>query len=224
MKKYFTLSMMFLVLTMQVKAGEAWITDRLEIPVKERPELTANSIAWLPAGMAVETLESSKDGDYVKIRFQNQSGWVSKQNLLEQPSLQVRSQQMQDELNSLQQRYNELRQNSGHFAELVEGLQKENQKLKEKESSARQELVHLKRASQNVVAIDQRNKVLQERMVNLEQENQKISNENVRLRDSADERKMLIGGGLMFAGFALQWLWMLFNRSRISRRSSFINL
>lgn len=205
-------------------ADDAWISDRLEAPVKESPSLSASLLALLPAGKQVEVIKRNSAGDYVQIRFDNKTGWISSHYLMNNPSLHIRLEESDRQLSELRLNHQNLQVKVDDMNRTIENLTNENTRLKQQEGQARQELAKLKRVSQNVIAIDERNKILQESVVRLEQENQKIMNENIRLLDAANDRKLIIGGALMFAGFLLQWLWTIFNRSRISRRSNFSDL
>ena len=73
------------------------------------------------------------------------------------------------------------------------------------------------------IAIDQRNRELQDTVVNLEQENLSLKHRNTRLEESLNQKQLYAGGFLVFAGFILHWLSGLFRLGQ-RRRSSFDDL
>lgn len=85
---------------------------------------------------------------------------------------------------------------------------------------AKDDLLQLKRVSENVVAIDKLNKELQNKVATLEQSNVLLTQQNNQLQASQSKREMIIGGALVFGGMVLFWLLNTFIVAQ-RRRSTF---
>lgn len=152
----------------------------------------------------------------------------------EHDSLQAEKQNLSQQLATLQAKNNELLDNvssSQAAAESSANLQEElktqtgtlQQKLQEqtekiqqltnaleqankKANDANVQYLSLKKVSENVVTINQQNRMLQESAVNLEQQVQLLKNENQTLKSKLDVKGKLIVGGLVFGGLIVGYI------------------
>lgn len=74
------------------------------------------------------------------------------------------------------------------------------------------QLTALKRASANVVRIDEQNRRLHETIIQLEQENRRLQHEMGYLKDDIEQKQWIIGGSLVVLGFVLQFVFGLLHR------------
>ena len=79
-----------------------------------------------------------------------------------------------------------------------------------------QELATIRRTAANAIAIDQQNKDLQERVVNLERELQIVQQENQSLADRSNKDWFLLGAGVLVSGVLVG---LILPRLRLQRRS-----
>lgn len=198
-------------------AQEAWISDTLRTGVHDGPSVGAKFIGSLSAGEAVTLIAYSDDGNYAQVQHQDLSGWVSARNVMTTPSIHAQYAQMEANLATIYAENNSLNHSAASSADALTQLQQEINTLREREESARTELLTLQRASSNVVAIDKHNRELQAALVSLEQENVTLRHQNSRLLSQNNKRDMYIGGGLVILGFVLHWLAGLL---RVTRRHS----
>lgn len=90
-----------------VQAQSVWVSDEIEAPLREAPELNAKIIGLLPAGEKVTELE--KNQDYVKVETATGTqGWLSNYYVLREQSVHARFAPMQEALQEAQQKLSEL--------------------------------------------------------------------------------------------------------------------
>ena len=188
-------------------AQKAWISDELRTAVYDKPSSGAKFLGTLRSGEAVEMLD----------------GWVSVRSIMETPSVHSRFAEQQQQLQQLQGEAQNLQNTTNDQNQSLDALKARLEALQAAEQKARDELVALQRASGNAIAIDQRNRELQDAVVNLEQENLSLKHRNTRLEESLNQKQLYVGGFLVFAGFILHWLSGLFRLGQ-RRRSSFDDL
>lgn len=214
--------MALLWLTEAVAESPAWISDRLQAAVNAGPDINADFVATLEAGEPVTLLGKSKDGHYAHIRTETLEGWIAARNLSDQPSIQSRFQDLARSFEKVREDNARLRAGrdnaTGSIGQLRENLHEARAAL----DKVKTDYVALQRASTNVVAIDKRNRQLQDRVIALEQDNLKLRHDNTRLQESQSQKQMYLGAGLVIIGFLLHWLLGLFIVLR--RRSPFDEL
>lgn len=219
--KKFMLVLVALISVNAVAAEQAWISDNLQTSVSDSPDINGKYIGSIRSGTPVSLIEMSKDGRYAHIKTDEFNGWVWAQNIMKTPSLQVRSADLESKLNQIQSKNIELSHAAQNSNATIQDLQVKLTAAEDSASKSRAELVALQRASANVVQIDKRNQELQAQVVNLEQENLNLRHHNARLEESISQKQMAIGGGLVIAGFFLNWFFGLLRsghrRNRLGR-------
>ena len=218
-----TISLLALACATSIMAApqNAWISDELRTAVYDKPGSDAKFLGTLRSGEPVQLLD--KNGDYVRVKTNDISGWVSARSIMDTPSVQSRYAEAQQQLDQLQSRAQSLQSTTDNQNQTLDTLKNRVEALQNAEQQARDELVALQRASGNAIAIDQRNRELQAAVVTLEQENLSLKHKNTRLEESLNQKQLYIGGFLVFAGFVLHWLSGLF-RLGTGRRSSYDDL
>ncbi len=84
MKKILFAGLAWLLLNAQ--AADVWVSDEIEAPLREAPELNAAIVTLLPAGQRVTVLE--QNDEYVKIQTAGgQQGWLSNYYVLRETSV-----------------------------------------------------------------------------------------------------------------------------------------
>lgn len=203
-------------------AEQAWISDALQTSVSDAPEVNGKYIGSLKAGVPITVLGKSKDGRYMHIKTEHLEGWVWAKNIMYSPSIQIRFNEQNTQLNQLQSQNTVLANDKENHTAMISTLQNRLAVAEENATRSRAELVALQRASANVVAIDARNRELQSQVVTLEQENLNLRHSNKRLEEDKSQKQMTIGGLLVVAGFLLNGLLGMMRTHR--RRDSFNDL
>ena len=210
-----------LTATPALAAQQAWISDELRTAVYDKPASDSKFLGTLRSGEAVEMLD--RNGDYIHVKTGDINGWVSARSIMQTPSVHSRFAEQQQQLQQLQGETQTLQNTTNDQNQSLDALKARLEALQSAEQKARDELVALQRASGNAMAIDQRNRELQDTVVKLEQENLSLKHRNTRLEESLNQKQLYAGGFLVFAGFILHWLSGLFRLGQ-RRRSSFDDL
>lgn len=212
-----------LFLTGAALGKTAWITDDLRTGVQTTPEDASIINATLVAGSSVEQLGVSKDGRYVHIKKGNIDGWVLAHDVSETPSIRANYNALLTQVETLKTQLKNAQTQNAQLAGDTSGLNAALTQAQAEANKAKEALLSLKRASENVVNIDNLNRKLQTQVALLEQNNLQLSQQNVQLKNNQDKQQMITGGLLVLGGMTLFWLLSLLGTGR-SRRSSFDDL
>lgn len=203
-------------------AESVWISNDLRTGVLKAPDDGSSISTTVVAGETVEKIGVSKDGRFVHIRTQNnQEGWVRARSIMNTPSIRANYDSLQKELSNLEQEVSNASEKGASSQRKIDILAQALSAAKEQAKNAHDELLQLKRASENVVAIDQLNKELQTKVATLEQNNMVLSQQNAQLKATQDKKEMITGGGLVLGGMLLFWLLSMFMVAQQRRHSSF---
>jgi SH3 domain protein len=101
-----------------------------------------------------------------------------------------------DDVVRLQRELEQLRAAQRQLEQDYQRLQADNQRLNE-------DLAQLRRTAENALAIDERNRQLEQRTVELERSLQLVEQENDALRDRSGQQWFLRGAGVLLAGLLL---------------------
>ena len=124
-------------------------------------------------------------------------GWIQSFQLTDTPSSQEQLAGVRQELERLQAQHAGLKQHMDDVVNRPEGESLSYPQLYEEALRLRQQLAQYRKVASDTVAIDERNKVLQERVVTLERELQIVQQENQALRDDNGSLRFLIGALLL---------------------------
>jgi SH3 domain protein len=146
---------------------------------------------------------------------------MRRDQLTETPSSQELLAGVRQELEKLQAKHSDLKQ---HMDEVVNRPSGENlsyPQIYEEALRLRQQLAQYRKVASDTVAIDERNKILQERVVMLERELRVVQQENQALRNDNDSIRFLVGAVLLGAALLV---FMLMPRIREQRRTQWSRL
>ncbi len=139
-------SLMCATLAFPAFAEKAWVSDEIEAPLRNKPELNADIVAMLTAGQAVKVQE--KKGEYIKIKTADgQVGWLSDYYVLSETSVhaqlgpikerlanaEARLKEVESELSNERSRNSELESTK---AQLESSVQEVSARFKSTEGSA----------------------------------------------------------------------------------------
>ncbi|UJF25001.1 TIGR04211 family SH3 domain-containing protein [Suttonella sp. R2A3] len=202
------------------EAEQSWISDDLRTAVHEEASANAGFKGTVMAGEAVEVLQLSPDGEFAEIQTDDIRGWVRARYIMDAPSFRARAQQAQSALNEAQNELSTLQSSQSGSTEKIEQLRQALTQAQGEAQKAKEDLLRLQRASENVVQIDELNNELQSKLVRLEQENIQLNQRNERLKSTQDSKQLMFGGALVVGGMLLFWL-LHFMVNTQSRRRTF---
>lgn len=203
-------------------ADTAWISDDLQTSVSDKPNINAKFVGTVVAGEPITVLGKSDDGNYLHIKTANIEGWVWARNVMNSPSRRAQFETQSKELAQAKEVNSSLSNERENTATTLNKLQEALKVSRQEAENARAQLSSLQRASGNVVAIDKRNRELENKLIELEQSNLRLTHANARLEESQEHNQMIIGGVLFASGIVFSWLMGFLYSQR--RRSSYDSL
>ncbi|MDG4553275.1 MAG: TIGR04211 family SH3 domain-containing protein [Candidatus Competibacter sp.] len=200
----------------------AYVSDLLDVPLRAGASNRYKIVGAVRSGTAVEVLKVDTVKGYTQIRTPTGGkGWLPSAQIADTPSSREQLADVRRNLEQLQNRNADLKQ---HLDEVVGKPGEEDlsyPRLYEEALRLRQQLAQYRKVSADTVAIDERNKMLQEQTVALERELQLVQQENRALRDDNDNLRFLMGAVLLGAGLLLA---VMMPRIREQRREQWSRL
>ena len=162
----------------------------------------AKIVKSLPGGTAVNVLQVDEKKGFSMVRTQEGlSGWVATRELTDTPSTRQRLAELQQNLERLKTENARLQQAFGG----ADAASRYSQLLEENERLG-QEVARLRKLTGGNFNLDEQNRILQERVINLERDLQIAQQERQSLADSRQNTLFLLGAGVLLAGLILGWL------------------
>lgn len=201
------------------QAQSAWVTDQFEITLRTGPS-TSNAIRLtLQSGAELEILDRDADSGYSRVRTSGGTeGWVLTRYLMNEPSAREQLSNLTRQLSSaaeegssLGAQLNAIRGEYREAEQQIGSLEREKEQLQS-------ELDEIRRTAANVLAIDQQNDELQEKLTNAEISIDRL-NEEVRTLSGQSNRNWFITGALVLVGGVI--LGLILPRMRWQRRSRY---
>jgi SH3 domain protein len=194
-----------LVAPQPAAAETAYISDVLTVPLRSGPS-NANRILHrgLPSGTRMEVLSRDADSGFVQIRTERGlEGWLPEQYLVSEPiardqlaAANRRIEQLTGTLSEQRQQFNALTSGKSESDQNVSRL---SSRVKELE----QELAEIRRISAGAIAQNETNKELRALNDRLREEVDELVAAMAALEDNAQQRWLLMGGGLVILGLIL---------------------
>lgn len=203
MKNLFTRLLLILLLSATTPVWAqttAYISDTLEIPLRAGASDRYKVIGAVRSGSAVEVLKVDAVKGYTQIRTSNGiKGWLPSQQLTDTPSSRELLAGVRQELEQLKTQHTDLQQHMDSVVSKPGAEAMSYPQLYEEAQRLRQQMAQFRKVAASTVAIDERNKVLQERAVTLERELQVVQQENQALRNDNDNVRFLMGAVILGA-------------------------
>lgn len=200
----------------------AYVSDSIDVPLRAGASNRHKVIGSVRSGAPVTVLNVDKAKGYTQIRTPaGVKGWIQTHQLTDAPSSQEQLAGVRQELARTQTQHADLKQHMDNVVSRPEGENLSYPQLYEEALRLRQQMAQYRKVASDTVAIDERNKVLQERVVMLERELQIVQQENQALHDENDNIRLLIGALLLGAALLAA---VLMPRIREQRRAQWSRL
>ena len=208
-----------LLVAAQAFAEPAWVSDQFEIMLRTGPS-TSNAIQLMvSSGTQLEILEDDDGSGYTKVSTAGGTeGWVLSRYLMPEAPAREQLATLSSQLTSANTRGTSMGTQLNAIKAEYDSATRQIRALENEQDRLQSELAGIKRTSANVLAIDSRNKELQEKLTDaeirtsiLEQENRELSGQNTRYW-------FMSGGLVLLVGF-IMGLWI--PRIRWQRRSRY---
>lgn len=201
------LALTSVVLVPQATAQEGetrYISDILLVPLRTGPSLEYRVVnAGLRSGTEVTLLESDEEAQWSRIQSGSQEGWLPTRHLIDEPVARDRLEEMQEELETTRNQYNELQQQYDDLVEDRTSADEVYASIEAERDAALAEVERISEISSNAMMLDERNEELLTSNRNLESENEQLRSINETLEGDTQQWRMIIGGSLVLAGLLL---------------------
>ncbi len=218
MRNVLVLVFLFLVMAGNVVAETRYISDRLEITMRNGKGTKYSITRMLRSGTPVEVLDIDKASGYSQIRTKSgKEGWVLSRFLM-------RGRAARDQLTTAEKNLAELELANNKMAANIKTLTQEKKLLEASLSdldgesrNVSQELAEIKRTASSALALDSENKNLKGRVVSLEREMQTLNQENESLKDRTARDWFMVGAAVILLGIITG---LIIPRIRFRKKSS----
>jgi SH3 domain protein len=194
------------LLTGATAAGEtAYVSDTFTVPLRSGPS-TANRILnrGLPTGMKLEVLQRDREAGYAQVRTPGgNEGWLPLQYLLSEPVARDQLKTANREIARLEKTVTQLRSRLAAVQQDKTQAESSNTGLQSELAGLEKELADIKQVSAGALETAAENNRLTELNGRLREELDDMVSEMDALRDDAQQRWLLIGGGLVLLGLVL---------------------
>lgn len=200
-------------------AETSWVSDQFEITMRSGPSTENAIILMLPSGTALEVLEQDDASGYSRVQTTGgRDGWVLSRYLMSQPPARQQVAALTEQLNRARSRGDSL---SGQF-ETVKQQQQDSEaqlrNLQDEKDALAGELEEVRRISADVIAINEDNQGLRQRLSDTEIKLNMLQEENHALSSRQNRDWFIAGAAVLFVGMLMG---LVIPRIRIRRRSRY---
>ena len=200
----------------------AYVSDAVNVPLRAGASNRYKIIGSVANGSPVTILNVEAAKGYTQIRAPSGArGWIPSEQLSDTPGSREQLSDVRQELAQLKARHSDLTQHMDDVVNRPDGEELSYPQLFEEALRLRQQLAQYRKVAADTVAIDDRNKQLQERAVTLERELQIVQQENRTLQNDNGTMRFLMGAVLLAAGLLAA---VLMPRIREQRRAQWSRL
>lgn len=183
-------------------AETVYVSDVLYVPIRTGASSGHRIIKVLRSGTALE-LKERNDGWVLVSAEDGTDGWVEEQYVLDQPIARDRLQTATREVERLTRTVAELRENLQGVQSERREAEQSSEGLSSEVSRLEQELAEIKSISAGAIETAAANRRLNELNARLRDELDALLAERDRLQANAQQRWLMLGGGLVLLGIVL---------------------
>ena len=208
-----------LLLSVYAFAEPAWVSDQFEVMLRTGPS-TSNAIQLMvSSGTQLEVLEQDDDAGYTKVMtVGGTEGWVLSRYLMSEAPAREQLEALTSQLTSANTRGSSMGSQLNAIKGEYDSAKRQIRALENEKDRLQSELATIKRTAANVLAIDSRNKELQEQLTDAEIKASILEQENQELGGKQTRYWFMSGGLVLLVGIILG-LWL--PRVRWQRRSRY---
>lgn len=178
-----------------------YVSDRVEIPLRAGTSTEYKILRMLPGGTPVTVLGEASDSGYTRVRTDSDvEGFVLSRYLMDRPPARLQLAQNQSELTQLDTENERLKQQLARLDAEQQRLQQSHRQLEIANRRLSEQLAQIRKTAADAIAIDERNKRLEQKTIELERSLQLVQQENQALRDSSNQDWFVRGAGVLLAG------------------------
>jgi len=176
-----------------------YVTDQLRLEARSGPSTGHRIVRMLESGTEVTVLEESEG--YSRLRLANgEEAWILSRYLSTDPRARDQLAQTKADLELALQENAQFKAALETAETTGSKIQQDRVELNQNNEQLSKQLAQIKRTAASSLAIEQQNKELQLKVVNLERELQLAQQEKMSLSDKSERDWFLTGAGVLLAG------------------------
>ncbi|MEW5757623.1 MAG: TIGR04211 family SH3 domain-containing protein [Pseudomonadota bacterium] len=185
-------------------ADVKYVTDNMPIMLRTGPSNQHKIIRTLPSGAALNVLESSENGEYLRVRTENDlEGWVLSQYLVDEPTARLRLAAAEAKLAKVTQENETLKKELSGLKGQFQSTQTERNRLDNQSGKLQQELEELRKVAARPAELDRENREIKEELIAVKNDLRIAQDKNRTLESSAERQWFAIGAIVLFSGMVL---------------------
>lgn len=173
-----------------VVAETRFVTDEFTVTLRRGAGNDFKIVKVIPTGTRLEEI-SRQGNDWSQVRADDGTeGWVLSRFLSHDPPARLRVDNALATQKKAEEERDRVKEEMSHLQSRLATLDK-----------LKAELDHISRISADPIAMDKANQQLRKRLVQLEEEIQRLQKENLQLTNQSNTNYFLAGAGVLFLGF-----------------------
>ena len=208
---------LLLLLSTTALGQTRYVSDQLEVTLRTGPSTRNAIVRILTSGAAVELVEEDAESGYSRIRVGDAEGWVLARFLVAEPVARDRLQVAERQLAAAREELTTVKRRLAETEQALAATQGELQDAEGANTDMAAELNDIRTASANAISLQDQNKSLRQRVIDMERELNRVTMENRELASRANREWFLVGAGVLIVGMLLG---IIIPRLRPRRRSS----
>jgi len=192
------------LLALTVSAETRYVSDELEITLRQGESTSHRISAMLKSGTAVEVMSSNKATGYSRVKTPGgKEGFVLTRLLTEEPSARDQLAALQSRLATMETEPARLSAALEELREAHAALEAEHNNVLAEKTGLEQELAGIRQTAANAINIANERTDLQKRVSSLSRRLADLEQENRELSNDTAQNWFLIGGGVLLGGLLL---------------------
>lgn len=203
MKKSVALALLILS-TSLTAAQRGYVSDKLEVQMRSGPSLQHKIVKMLPSGTPLTVIENDATTGYSLVQLESgDEGWILSRYLTNQPAARTLVEENLRKLTELSEENKNLKAELAALKASKEDAEKTGQVLNAETQRLNSELIAIRQASSNVLQIQNERDQLQEKVIGLERDLEKIRREKNAQDADVKQHWFMIGAGVLLGGILL---------------------
>ncbi|CAN5321229.1 TIGR04211 family SH3 domain-containing protein [soil metagenome] len=195
-----------------------YVSDQFEINLRSGKSTQHAILRVLATGTRLEVLEMDADAGYARVRTGGgQEGWVLSRYLMAEPPARERIEALRERLEAAEARLRQQQEALEQIGRARSETQAQAEMLREENDRLARELDDVRRKAADVLAIDERNELMQQRVKELDEKLADLRRANEELADRAGREWFIAGAAVLLVGLLLG---LILPRIRWRRRRS----
>lgn len=213
----FLLLLAGLIISLQVSAQSAWVSDEFEVTLRSGPS-TSNAIELMvSSGTRLERLEEDPEAGYTRVRTGGGTeGWVLTRYLMTEPSAREQLETLSAQLTDANEEGATMGSQLGAIREEYESANRTISQLESDNAALQRQVEEISSKAANTLAIDRQNQELQRKLTDAEIQVNVLEQEKERLAGQSNRNWFMTGSAVLFAGVLLG---LILPRMKFQRRS-----